>query len=425
MTFEAGNGIILHMKAYTDEQTEKLKEIAEGTEGLYSPYACRNAQAVRRYRSSRYDGEVLRSQFSVDADKIIHSPFFNRGSDKTQVFSFFKNDDITRRAAHVQLVSRIARTIGRALRLNLDLIEAIAIGHDIGHTPFGHKGEHFLNELYHAGTGRFFNHNVHSVRVLQILSGCNLTMQTADGILCHCGEKVNEKYEPAAAFKAYEDFNAVFEKCYADQSVIGGLHPSTLEGCVVRISDMIAYLGKDRQDAARLGIEAEFGDSVIGKSNSEIIFNVIADVVANSMDKPYLSVSGDVFGALKECQQENNRKIYQIERVTAQYDAVVKPMMEKMYLKFLKDVKERNTSSLIFGGHIFHKIYGSAYRERSKDKNAEVDLYDLDKYDLASPDDIAVDFIASMTDDYFLEAFGYLFPEDGLNDKWHYTDYFE
>ena len=136
-------------------------------------------------------------------------------------------------------------------------------------------------------------------------------------------------------------------------------------------------------------------------------------------------MSGDVFGALKECQQENNRKIYQIERVTAQYDAVVKPMMEKMYLKFLKDVKERNTSSLIFGGHIFHKIYGSAYRERSKDKNAEVDLYDLDKYDLASPDDIAVDFIASMTDDYFLEAFGYLFPEDGLNDKWHYTDYFE
>ncbi len=250
MTFEAGNGIILHMKAYTDEQTEKLKEIAEGTEGLYSPYACRNAQAVRRYRSSRYDGEVLRSQFSVDADKIIHSPFFNRGSDKTQVFSFFKNDDITRRAAHVQLVSRIARTIGRALRLNLDLIEAIAIGHDIGHTPFGHKGEHFLNELYHAGTGRFFNHNVHSVRVLQILSGCNLTMQTADGILCHCGEKVNEKYEPAAAFKAYEDFNAVFEKCYTDQSVIGELHPSTLEGCVVRISDMIAYLGKDRQDAA-------------------------------------------------------------------------------------------------------------------------------------------------------------------------------
>lgn len=198
-----------------------------------------------------------------------------------------------------------------------------------------------------------------------------------------------------------------------------------MEGCVVRISDMIAYLGKDRQDAARLGIEAEFGDSVIGKSNSEIIFNAIADVVANSMDKPYLSVSGDVFEALKECQRENNLKIYQIERVTAQYDAVVKPMMEKMYNKFLEDVKRRNTSSLIFKGHIFHKIYGSAYRERERDKNAEVDLFDLSKYNLEAPDDIAVDFIASMTDDYFLEAFRYLFPEDGLNDKWKYTDYFE
>lgn len=411
------------MKSYSQEQIEEFKKISADLESLYSPYACKNAQAVRPYYSKRYENEALRSQYSVDVDKIIHSPFFNRGSDKTQVFSFFRNDDITRRAAHVQLVSRIARTIGKALRLNLDLIEAIAIGHDIGHTPFGHKGEHFLNGLYNKNTGRYFNHNVHSVRVLQTLSGCNLTLQTVDGILCHCGEKVNEKYEPNV-LKTYKEFNGLLEKCYTDEKVIGTLHPATMEGCVVRVSDMIAYLGKDRQDAARLGMETEYGESIIGTSNRDIIFNVIGDIVANSMDKPYLSLSADVFEALKSCQKENNEKIYQIKQVTEQYDIVVKPMMEKLYYKFLEDIAKRDVNSLIFQSHILHKIYGSAYREREKDKTVEPDLYDLNKYRFDNPDDIVVDFIASMTDDYFLEAFRHLFPNDALNEKVKYTEYF-
>ncbi len=412
------------MKTYSEEQIAEFNKISADLENLYSPYACKNAQAVRPYFSRRYENEALRSQYSVDVDKIIHSPFFNRGSDKTQVFSFFKNDDITRRSAHVQLVSRIARTIGKALRLNLDLIEAIAIGHDIGHTPFGHKGEHFLNGLYNKNTGRYFNHNVHSVRVLQTLSGCNLTLQTVDGILCHCGEKVNERYEPNS-LKTFEEFNALLERCYTDEKVIGTLRPSTMEGCVVRISDMIAYLGKDRQDAARLKMEIEYGESAIGVSNSEIIFNVIGDIVANSMGKPYLSLSADVFEALKSSQRENNEKIYQVKEVTEQYDTVVKPMMEKLYCRFLDDIAKRDTGSLIFQSHILHKIYGSAYREREKEKGAEVDLYDLNKYRLDKPDDIVVDFIASMTDDYFLEAFRHLFPGDKLNKKVKFTDYFD
>lgn len=412
------------MKSYSEEQIAEFKKISADTENLYSPYACKNSQAVRRYPSF-YDNEALRSQYSVDVDKIIHSPFFNRGSDKTQVFSFFKNDDITRRAAHVQLVSRIARTIGKALRLNLDLIEAIAIGHDIGHTPFGHKGEHFLNELYNKNTGRYFNHNVHSVRVLQILSKCNLTLQTADGILCHCGEKVNDRYAPNT-LTDYGEFSELLEKCYTDEKVIGTLHPATMEGCVVRISDMIAYLGKDRQDAARLGMNIEYDESnIIGTSNSKIISNVISDVVANSMGKPYLSLSADVFEALKSSQKENNLKIYQIDEVTAQYETVVKPMMEKLYYRFLEDIGKKDTNSLIFQGHILHKIYGSAYREHEKDKPlTEADLNNLEKYRLDKPNDIVVDFIASMTDDYFLEAFRHLFPHDGLNKKVKYIDYF-
>ena len=124
------------MKNPSLEQLDSLRAILAETEKLYSPNACKNSQCIRE-RKSKYADEVVRTQFAIDVDKIIHSPFFNRGSDKTQVFSFFRNDDITRRASHVQLVSRIARTIGRALRLNTDLIEAIAVGHDIGHTPFG------------------------------------------------------------------------------------------------------------------------------------------------------------------------------------------------------------------------------------------------------------------------------------------------
>ena len=111
--------------------------------------------------------------------------------------------------------------------------------------------------------------------------------------------------------------------------------------------------------------------------------------------------------------------------MTEQYDTVVKPMMEKLYCRFLDDIAKRDTGSLIFQSHILHKIYGSAYREREKEKGAEVDLYDLNKYRLDKPDDIVVDFIASMTDDYFLEAFRHLFPGDKLNKKVRFTDYFD
>ena len=173
------------MKKLTEKQKREIAEHNEKAESLLSPYATKDAAAVRLFGEEPYD--PIRSQFAIDADRIINCKFFNRGSDKTQVFSFYNNDDLTRRSSHVQLVSRIARKIGRALRLNLDLIEAIAIGHDIGHTPFGHAGERILSKLYFDHAGKYFNHNVHSVRVLNFITHGNLTIQTLDGIICHCG----------------------------------------------------------------------------------------------------------------------------------------------------------------------------------------------------------------------------------------------
>ena len=177
--------------------------------------------ATRDKCSMRREKETFRVQrpnFAKDSERILYCRYFNRYADKTQVFSLYKNDDITRRILHVQLVSRIARNIGRMLNLNLDLIEAIALGHDLGHTPFGHAGERFLSKLYHANTGRYFNHNVHSARILDKVLSLNLSLQVLNGILCHNGEKVSGEYKPRGyrsrdAVGAFEEFERQMEEC--------------------------------------------------------------------------------------------------------------------------------------------------------------------------------------------------------------------
>ena len=225
---------------------------SEKTIRLLSQRFPSESPAIRR-RPEHDKAEVWRPAYIRDVEKIMNTPYYNRYADKTQVFSFCKNDDISHRSFHVQLVSRIARNIGRMLGLDLDLIEAIALGHDIGHTPFGHAGEKFLNEIYHERTGRYFNHNVHSVRVLDKIFNLNLSLATLDGILCHNGKFSIGEYRPAE-LSGFAEFDRKVENCYRNQNNVASLVPNTLEGCVVRICDMIAYIGKDRQDAVRMKI---------------------------------------------------------------------------------------------------------------------------------------------------------------------------
>lgn len=233
--------------------------------------ACKNEEAIY-FKASEND---FRTPFSRDVDRILYSLSFQRYMDKTQVFSFKENDHLTKRMIHVLYVSKIARTIGRALGLNEDLIEAGALGHDLGHTPFGHVGEAILNEIsLRAGCG-YFNHNVHSVRLLMNIenygNGKNITLQTLDAILCHNGELVMGKYEPKWN-KTKDDFLRDYERTYKDKNSSLQLIPMTLEGCVVRISDLIAYLGRDIDDAIRMKL-LTWEDvpnnitSVLGKSN--------------------------------------------------------------------------------------------------------------------------------------------------------------
>lgn len=402
------------MTTLTKDKSQLLQQVFEDTEKIMSPYACKNSDAIRE-RYSKYKDDLFRTQYAIDIDKILHSALYNRGNDKTQVFSFYRNDDITRRAMHVQLVSRIGRIIGRALRLNLDLIEAIAVGHDIGHTPFGHKGEEFLNELYFQHTGRYFNHNVHSVRVLQNISGCNLTLQTLDGILCHCGEKAFTEYKPAE-ISSFTDFNELVEQCYTEKDFIKKLHPSTLEGCVVRISDMIAYIGKDRQDAAKTKIEGCCTKYPLGTSNPEIITTIITDIIYNSLDKPYLSLSSDIFNGITEMLEDNNSVIYQSKEVTKPYYQIIRPMMGLMYERFLDELNKKQHNSLIYQHYLNGSVVGNYYRH-SKKRYIQLNIHD--------PNDIVADFIASMTDDYFIDAFSYLYPKHELATDIQYVEYFD
>ena len=376
-----------------------------------NPYKFNDDDAIRR-NPKRDEANLWRPVFVRDIEKIIHLPVYNRYADKTQVFSLYHNDDITRRGLHVQLVSRIARNIGSILGLNVDLIEAISLGHDLGHTPFGHAGERFLSDLLYANTNCYFNHNVHSVRVLDTLYARNLTLQTLDGILCHNGEFELKEYFPKPCDN-FDEFDKKYNECYTGgKRAIDELIPSTLEGCVVRISDMIAYLGKDRQDAKTAKIienNWEFSYGQTGVSNAEIINNLIVDIIENSYGKDYILLSKNAYNDLKTAKEENYKLIYRNEKINSVYENVISPMFEKMYYRLLHDLKENNQSSFIFRHHIHDVLNNNMF-------------YDTKDYTLENPNFIVADYIASMTDDYFVDLFDQLFPDSKY--KIEYQSYF-
>ena len=366
--------------------------------------------ATRRKSIASDSASIWRPPFVHDIDKILHCPFYNRYTDKTQVFSLIKNDDITRRSLHVQLVSRIARTIGAALGLNLNLIEAIALGHDIGHPPFAHSGESYLCELYHQHTGRFFFHNVHSVRVLDVIFPYNITLQTLHGIATHNGEVEMMEYEPQP-IDSFAEFDRMIERCYTEPGYANTIMPGSLEAIVVRISDIIAYLGKDRQDADRAGVaeESMFSNEDIGSINAEIINNLVVNIIENSYGKPYIALDKRHFKALVDSKAANYRMIYNYAAPSANLAGTAKPMMAEIYGQCLDDLRAGNKYSPIFTHHM--------------DYLAKIHYKRTTPYEKEEYNQIVVDYIASMTETYFVELHRYLFPESDL--RVQYTGYFD
>ncbi len=397
------------MAQYEALSPELTQQIAHDLKyNTYPIAAFDDRNVIRRHPTSH--ATIWRPPFVQDVDKIMHCPYYNRYTDKTQVFSLLKNDDITRRSLHVQLVSRIARTIGRALHLNLDLIEAIALGHDLGHTPFAHAGERYLDELYYQHAGRHFNHGIHSVRVLDGIFQLNVSLQTLDGIACHNGEVELAEYVPVP-LESFQQLDTMLEKCYQDKTYVNKLIPSTLEANVVRISDIIAYLGKDRQDAVRMKVvdEDAFVGGGIGSVNGEIMNNLVVNIIENSYGKPYIKMDAAHYEALRVAKRDNYAIIYNSEAGGNRLQGTIRPMMGEIYGQLLDDLRQGKQNSPIFTHHI--RYVNTHARKRST------------PYGKEEHNQIVVDYIASMTDDYLIDLHRYLFPDSDL--KVAYTGYFD
>jgi len=358
-------------------------------ENYLNKYATLDKDAIRL---KKYISDI-RPNYFRDIDRIIHSLSYSRYNDKTQVYSKITNDHISKRIIHVQLVSKIARTIGRALNLNEDLIEAIALGHDLGHVPFGHTGEKILNELSLKHNEGLFMHNIQSVRTLMNLedngNGKNITIQVLDGILCHNGEKLLKRY--TYKNKTKEEFLNDYNNCYKEKNYSSNLFPMTLEACVVRISDIIAYIGRDLNDAVELNKISydklpENIKLTLGKSNREIINTIILDIIENSYNKNYIELSDNIYNSLNELIKFNYENVYNLANTKEQIDEY-SLMFKTVFNKCLYILDNKLTKYNIY--KLFLNNMNNEYKNNSNTR-------------------IVIDYIAGMTDSYFISEFNTL-----------------
>ncbi len=370
-----------------EEVFSKVKESLQRKQAALSKYATRDNEAIR-FKEMKED---YRPPYWHDIDRIIYNLSYARYSDKTQVFSFKDNDHVSKRMTHVQLVSKVARTLGRMLNLNEDLIEAAALGHDIGHTPLGHLGEKILDEISQRELGEYFKHNVQGVRTYMYINkkgeGSNLTLQVLDAVLCHNGEIVSGEYHPVK--KTKEEFLEQYESAYTDPEISRKLIPMTLEGCVVRISDIIAYIGRDIEDAIMLGALTrdqipENIKRVLGDNNRDIIATINSDIINNSYGKPYIKMSDEVYQAIKDLKDFNYQYIYS-KANTKEEEEYYRRGFNMLYNKYLNDIEENNISSDIYTKFLNWK--NDVYRNNTSNKR------------------IVIDFIAGMTDEYFMSKY--------------------
>jgi dGTPase len=342
-----------------------------------------------------------RTEYQRDIHRIIYSRPFRRLRHKTQVFFLPNNDHICTRMEHVLHVASASRTVARHLRLNEDLAEAIGLGHDIGHSPFGHQGEHVLNKICKEnGLDISFQHEINGLRVVDRLAefdrdpepGLNLTYEVRDGIMSHCGEDFSTNpIIPEKNVKILEDI----------KSRKDALMPCTFEGCIVRIVDKIAYAGRDIEDALITGLFSEKdvpGDLIreLGRNNGEIIGSLLRDLIQTDMENENgIGLSQEKFEALKELINFNYRMIYNNEDVE-KYKIQAEWAIRQLFNHLLEQIKKTN---------------------RFEEKYPKIPIFEEFKryigkvgYSNDEKDEIIVlDFIAGMTDNYVIECINELF----------------
>ena len=269
-----------------------------------------------------------------------------------------------------------------------------------------------MDELLFEKTGRHFAHNIHSVRVLDRIFPMNISLQTLSGIAAHDGELELDEYRPEP-LTDFDKFDEMMERCAADKSEIKKLVPSTLEGCVVRISDIIAYLGKDRQDAERAKLlkESDFlaRGSEIGDYNAQIVNNLMVNIIENSYGKGYIKLDDRHFEALKKAKSDNYDLVYKSKTARKGINETVRPMMRFVYERLLDDLERGDETSPVVLHHL--RYLDKPYYKRAT------------PYESEDPNIIVTDYIASMTDDYFVDLFERLFPDSNL--KIDYKGYFD
>ena len=328
------------------EQHAELERISLGE------YAVKSADSKGRAREE--EPCPIRSEFQRDRDRILHCKAFRRLKHKTQVFISPQGDHYRTRMTHTLEVSQIARTIARALRLNEDLTEAIALGHDLGHTPFGHSGEEVLNGLFKGG----FRHNEQSLRVVDIIENLNLTHETRDGILNHSGKGV----------------------------------PFTLEGQVVKIADRIAYLNHDIEDAISAGIITEESlpeeaIKILGKNKKERITFIIKDIILNSDSSIKMSPDCNraMNTALREWMFEHVYKNPLAKGEEGKAQTVIKSLFE-YYLENIEKLMVGKLNTCLVLNPKISKICPSYETEDNKER-------------------IVTDYIAGMTDRFAISDY--------------------
>jgi len=340
-------------------ESELLRRVFEDQEtSLLGRYACLSRNSKGRMVSE--NDCYIRTCFQRDTDRITHSEAFRRLKHKTQVFLSPTNDHFRTRLTHTLEVVGIARCIARCLRLNENLAEAIGLGHDLGHTPFGHAGEEVLNEISETG----FHHAAHSVRVVTKLekggAGLNLTMEVIDGIAKHSkGRK--------GAISVTEGPDA----------------PLTLEAAIVRIADLIAYINHDIDDAVRAGI-IEIGDlpreavDLLGSRHSQRIHNMVKDIVKSSYDCGFIQMSKEVWEATEVLRAFLYAEVYPRREINSEVEKSKKLLMQMGHW-FLENPSD---------------LYKRLRHQPPPDQSVRQTL---------------VDYLASMTDEFAVRMFNELF----------------
>jgi dGTPase len=323
-----------------------------------------------------------RMPYKRDVDRILHSKAYARYVDKTQVIYLVENDHITHRSLHVQLVSSFARGIAEILRLNLDLIEAIALGHDVGHAPFGHEGEGYLSALSIEHDNGPFSHPLQSCRLFSEIEPLNLGLNVYDGFLCHDGGMGSNVLVPRFE-KTWEAHlkDRKQKKSWPDENLM----PATLEGCLVKLCDTMSYVGRDIEDAINLGIlkREDIPQTFLGTTNREILGNLAADIIRHSYGKNYIALSQEAYEALRTLRRFNFQHIYVHPKLKVE-SAKIKHSYRILFEWLLNDLKTNQQTSYLWI-HYLHK--------RQEKYLAQ-----------SSPVQMVIDYISGMTDNFFIRT---------------------